>query len=60
MTRWHADLAHLSWWQWFLLWADEDSTQLGMELTTYYMLCALMGSLQALAYARALGCLIGR
>lgn len=43
-----------------MLWADEDSTQLGMELTTYYMLCALMGSLQALAYARALGCLIGR
>lgn len=39
----------LTWWDWFVLWIEDDATQLGISLTTYYFLCALVGTIQGLA-----------
>lgn len=41
--------ADLSEWQRFRLWVEMDATQLGMDLGTYYGLCALVGLVQGFA-----------
>ena len=45
----------LSTWQRFQLWVEDDAAQLGMELTTYYGLCCLVGLLQAKVWLYAYG-----
>ena len=59
-SKWDAYQAieKLSWWDWFTLWVEQDAAQLGIELTTYYMICSLVGAVQGLTFARCLGLLI--
>ena len=47
--RTHWKQPELSAWDWFVLWVEDDATQLGMEVTTYYFLCSLVGLIQGLA-----------
>ena len=44
----------LSAWQNFQLWVESDAAQLGMELTTYYAWCCLVGLVQSLSFYRCL------
>lgn len=39
----------LTWWDWFVLWVEDDATQLGISLTTYFILCGLWGLWSGLA-----------
>jgi len=45
-------------WQEVQIWLEDDETKLQTEIVTYYMLCALYGSLQGMGYG-ALLCLAG-
>jgi hypothetical protein len=37
-------------WEKFRFWVESDAVQLRIELITYYMLCALWGTLTGLGY----------
>lgn len=39
----------LSLWDRFSAWVEEDATQLGIGLTTYYLVCAVLGLIQGVA-----------
>ena len=45
----------LSAWDSFSLWVEDDAVQLGMDLGTYFGLCALNGVLNALVWTRCAG-----
>lgn len=44
----------LSLWQSFQLWVELDATQLGMDVATYYGLCAVCGAVQAVTFYRCI------
>lgn len=46
--------ADLSAWQRFQLWAESDAAQLGMDLWTYYGLCAAVGLIQGYGIGRCI------
>lgn len=45
----------LTLWQRFRLWVEDDATQLGMDLASYYGLCAVVGLTQGVCVAKAWG-----
>lgn len=45
----------LTLWQQLRLWVEDDATQLGMELTAYYFLCAFVGFIEGIGLATAWG-----
>lgn len=46
--------ADLSMWQRFQLWVETDAALLGMDLGTYYGLCALVGLVQGYGLGRCI------
>lgn len=48
-------IEELSFSQRLTLLLEDDAAQLGMELVTYYMLCSVVGLLQAASLARCWG-----
>jgi hypothetical protein len=48
-------LIHLTLWQRFQLWAEDGATQLGMDLATYYAICALNGAYSGWVISSCLG-----
>lgn len=46
--------ADLSAWQRFQLWVETDAALLGMDLGTYYGVCAVVGLIQGYGFGRCI------
>lgn len=57
-TLTHRTIDDLTWWDWFQIWVETDATQLGLEVTTYYFICSLVGAVQGMAFWRFIFCVL--
>ena len=57
MTKTEQAIANLGWWGRLEWWLDEHDAALKQDLVTYYLLCALVGTIQGIASVRILGAL---